>query len=227
MREFDLLQDYPKLKSPRLVGENLRTIEHRIIASKRDKNFFDGDRNYGYGGFKYDGRWKNIAKRIIKEYNLNNKSKFLQIGSEKGFLLNDMRDLLPEIEITGIETSKYAVENSMKTIKENVNFCENYKKLNFPDQYFDFCIALGVVYTQTLSDAILLLKEISRVSKKNFITLASHENEEDYWLFKQWTLLGSIILKKEEWKKVMSYSNYDGDYAFTNSEKLNLQKKIN
>ena len=227
MREFDLLQDYPKLKNPRLVGDNLRTIDHRIIAAKRDRNFFDGDRNFGYGGFKYDGRWKDIAKRIVGEYKLNDKSRLLQIGSEKGFLLNDIKDLLPKIEMIGLETSEYAIKNSMQSIKENVLLCENYTKLNFPNNYFDFCIALGVVYTQTLPDAILLLKEISRISKKSFITLASYENEDDYWLFKQWTLLGSLTLKKEEWEKVMLHSKYDGDYSFTNSKKLNLQKKIN
>lgn len=227
MREFDLLQDYPKLKNPRLVGNNLRTIDHRIIAAKRDRNFFDGDRNFGYGGFKYDGRWKDIAKRIVGEYKLNDKSRLLQIGSEKGFLLNDIKDLLPKIEMIGLETSEYAIKNSMQSIKENVLLCENYTKLNFPNNHFDFCIALGVVYTQTLPDAILLLKEISRISKKSFITLASYENEYDYWLFKQWTLLGSLTLKKEEWEKVMLHSKYDGDYSFTNSKKLNLQKKIN
>ena len=227
MREFDLLQDYPKLKNPRLVGNNLRTIDHRIIAAKRDRNFFDGDRNFGYGGFKYDGRWKDIAKRIVGEYKLNDKSRLLQIGSEKGFLLNDIKDLLPKIEMIGLETSEYAIKNSMQSIKENVLLCENYTKLNFPNNHFDFCIALGVVYTQTLPDAILLLKEISRISKKSFKTLASYENEYDYWLFKQWTLLGSLTLKKEEWEKVMLHSKYDGDYSFTNSKKLNLQKKIN
>ena len=131
MREFDLLQDYPKLKNPRLVGDNLRTIDHRIIAAKRDRNFFDGDRNFGYGGFKYDGRWKDIAKRIVGEYKLNDKSRLLQIGSEKGFLLNDIKDLLPKIEMIGLETSEYAIKNSMQSIKENVLLCENYTKLNF------------------------------------------------------------------------------------------------
>ena len=224
MREFDLLEDYPKLNNPRIVSEKLRTIDHRIIASKRDLSFFDGNRNYGYGGFKYDGRWKNIAKKIIQEYKLNNNSRFLQIGSEKGFLLNDVKELMPNMDIVGLETSEYAINHSMQSVKENIFLYDKYTKLNYPDKHFDFLIALGVVYTQTLSDAILLLKEIGRISKKSFITLASHETEEEYWLFKQWTLLGSIILKKEEWKKVLIHTNYSGDYAFTNSKKLNLQK---
>ena len=55
MREFNLLGEYPIPDKPRYVGSNLRTINHRIVATYRDKNFFDGDKNFGYGGFKYDG----------------------------------------------------------------------------------------------------------------------------------------------------------------------------
>ena len=57
MREFNLLDEYPKLEKPRFVSNNKKKIINRIIATKRDKNFFDGDRNNGYGGYKYDGRW--------------------------------------------------------------------------------------------------------------------------------------------------------------------------
>ena len=85
MREFNLLGDYPKLEKPRHVGSGLRTIDHRIVASYRGKDFFDGNRNYGYGGFKYDGRWQKIADKICKEYNLNEQSNFLQIGVKRGF----------------------------------------------------------------------------------------------------------------------------------------------
>ena len=91
MREFNLLEAYPNPSAPRCIGDNIRTIDHRIVASYREKNFFDGDRNFGYGGFKYDGRWKIIAKKICSEYKLNENSKFLQIGCEKGFLLHDIK----------------------------------------------------------------------------------------------------------------------------------------
>ena len=62
MREFNLLGEYPIPDKPRYVGSNLRTINHRIVATYRDKNFFDGDKNFGYGGFKYDGRWKKSSR---------------------------------------------------------------------------------------------------------------------------------------------------------------------
>ena len=51
MREFDALSGYPEPKQPRVVSPNMRTIQHRIVASYRDKDLYDGDRNFGYGGF--------------------------------------------------------------------------------------------------------------------------------------------------------------------------------
>ena len=162
MREFNLLDDYPKLSKPRHVGSGLRTIDHRIIASYREKDFFDGNRNYGYGGFKYDGRWQKIADKICKEYNLNEQSNFLQIGCEKGFLLKDMKTKFPKMNIEGLENSKYAIKNSMKEVKENIKFVNNFINLDYEDNKFDFVLALGVVYTKSISDAIKFLKEIQR-----------------------------------------------------------------
>ncbi len=40
MREFDALSGYPEPKQPRVVRHNLRTIQHRIVASYRDQEFF-------------------------------------------------------------------------------------------------------------------------------------------------------------------------------------------
>ena len=102
----------------------------------------------------------------------------------------------------------------------------SFSDLNLIHSKFDCIIALGVVYIHTLSDAIQLLKNIQRLSKgKSFITLASYETEKDYWLFKDWTVLGSLLYKKEEWKKIMKYAGYKGYYSFTNSKKLNLKRK--
>jgi len=227
MREFNLLGEYPRPEKPRYVGSDLRTINHRIVATYRDKDFFDGNRNYGYGGFKYDGRWKSVAEKICNEYKLNNSSSFLQIGCEKGFLLKDLKDKYKKMRIEGIETSNYAITNSIPDAKENIKYCNNYTDLEYGDSEFDFIFALGVVYTHNLTNAIKCLREIQRVGKgKSFITLASYENRDDYWLFKQWSLLGTTILRKDEWRKVLSHVNYSGDYSFTNAELLGLRAKI-
>ena len=227
MREFNLLGEYPRPEKPRYVGSDLRTINHRIVATYRDKDFFDGNRNYGYGGFKYDGRWKSVAEKICNEYKLNNSSSFLQIGCEKGFLLKDLKDKYKKMRIEGIETSNYAITNSILDAKKNIKYCNNYTDLEYGDSEFDFIFALGVVYTHNLTDVIKCLREIQRVGKgKSFITLASYENKNDYWLFKQWSLLGTTVLHKDEWKKVLSHVNYSGDYSFTNAELLGLRAKI-
>jgi ubiquinone/menaquinone biosynthesis C-methylase UbiE len=225
MKKFNLLKDYNQSKIKRISNSKTRTIKERIISSYRDKNLYDGERRYGYGGFFYDGRWKKIAQKICKKYNLNNSSKILQLGCEKGFLLNDIKSIYPKIKIKGIDMSEYAIKNSMLSVKKNLKV-GNYIDLNFKDSEFDFVLALGVVYSLNLADAIKCLKEIIRVSKGNsFINLSSYTNSNDYWLFKNWTLLGSTLLTEKEWLEVLKHVKYKGNYYFTNSKTLNLKKK--
>ena len=97
MRRVNLLGNYPSPKNKRYVDENLRTIKHRIIASYRGKEFYDGKRIFGYGGFKYDGRWKAVAEKICKRYKLTNNSSILQLSSKKGFLLHDLKKKCPGV----------------------------------------------------------------------------------------------------------------------------------
>ena len=224
MREFNLLDEYPKLDKPRFVSDEKRTIKNRIIASERNYDFFDGERDNGYGGFKYDGRWEKVANKIYNEYKLNEKSSLLQLNSEKGFLISDFKKNFPDIKCIGLETSDYAIDNSIPEIKKNINKVDNYIKLNFLNDTFDFVLAIGVIYALTITDLLKCIKEIQRVGNgKSFITLASYTDEKDYWLFKNWTLIGALILKKEEWVDVLKYANYTGDYYFTNAQTLNLQ----
>lgn len=223
MREFNVLGAYPQPQNPRYVGPKIRTIKNKIIASYRDKEYYDGDRNNGYGGFQYDGRWQKIAESMYKEYGLNENSAVLQIGSEKGFLLHDFHEKYPKIELMGLEMSDYAIDKSMSSIKKFVKKVDNYDRLFFEDSEFDFVIAIGVIYPLTLRDAISCLKEIQRVGKgKSFITLGSYRNEEEFKLFRYWTVLGSTILHKDEWVEVLKYTGYTGDYTFYTAETLNL-----
>ena len=197
MREFNLLSDYPVLKK-RYVSKNSRTIKNRIIASLRGKNFYDGKREDGYGGFKNDGRWKIIAKKIFDTYKLKDNAKILQIGCDKGFLLQDIKEIYPKSKVRGIEVSDYAIQSSDKKIKKFITKGP-FHDLPFKKNEFDFVIAIGAVYSLNLTDAIKCLKEIRRVGKgKSFITLGAYELEKDLRLFRYWTLLGSTILSKKE-----------------------------
>lgn len=225
MPEVNILEDYPQPTEPRFVGRDMRTISHRIAAVKRDKHFFDGDRNFGYGGFKYDGRWVPIAERIIRHYKLESSSRLLHINCEKGFLLNDLKQLNPSLQAIGTETSDYAITHAMKEIKGSITKISSIK-LPFPDNSFNLVIGLSYVYIHSLKGAIQALKEIARVSTGDaFITLATYETEEDYFLFKDWTLLGTLLLKKEEWITVMEHAGYISDYSFIGAKSLNLIRK--
>jgi len=225
MPEINILESYPQPIEPRFVAKNLRTISHRITAAKRDKEFFDGDRNFGYGGYKYDGRWLPIAKKIIQHYELKDLSHILHLNCEKGFLLHDLKKTKPSLQVVGTETSNYAIKNAIKEVKGSINKVSSIK-LPFPDNYFDFVIGLSFVYTYSLPDAIEALQEINRVSNgSSFVTLATYETDEEYFLFKDWTLLGTLLLKRDEWKTVMKHSGYKGDFYFISSKSLNLVRE--
>ena len=120
MREFNLLEDYQKPTTPRLVAASFRTIQRRIKAANRNKSFFDGCRNDGYGGYKYDGRWVPIAEKLIREYKLSGGSNLLHVNCEKGFLIHDIKKKHPGINVFGTETSEYATAMAMESVKGNI-----------------------------------------------------------------------------------------------------------
>jgi len=222
MREFDALTGYPEPQTPRVVHPKIRTIHNRIVASYREKAFYDGERNDGYGGFNYDGRWAPIAKNIMEEYSLNDRSAILQIGSDKGFLLHDFLEISPSLKVRGVEVSEYAIETTMPSVKSCIRKAP-FTELPFADDEFDFVIAIGPVYSLNLPDAIRCLKEIQRVGKgQSFVTLGAYETEEDFRLFRYWTLLGSTVLSKEDWVEVLDHVGYTGDYKFNTANSLNL-----
>lgn len=224
MREFNPLVGYPEPKNPRVVGPDVRTIENRIIATYRGQEYYDGDRNNGYGGFKYDGRWEPIARNMYDEYGLKDGASVLQVGCEKGFLIHDFHEIYPDLEVRGTDISQYAIDQSMESVKP---FIENapFTQLPFLDGQFDLVIAIGVVYTLNLADAIQCLKEIERVSKgSSFVTLAAYRTEEEKELFEWWTVLGATLLHEDEWVKVMEHAGYTGDYKFTTARSLKLIK---
>ena len=220
MREFNALKSYPKLDK-RVVGD--RMIKHRIIACNRGFDFFDGDRNYGYGGYHYNGWWLPVAKDLVEEYGLTGESSVLQLQCEKGFLLHDLLSLHP-MKVKGSETSVYARHTAMKNVKNSIILSPPIH-IQADKHEFDLVIALGVVYSLMLSDAMDCLREITRVGKQSFITLASYDTEEDLRLFRQWTLLSSLVLKKDEWREVLNHCGFTGDYQFINAQTLRLMEQ--
>jgi hypothetical protein len=224
MREINLLRHYPTSNTQRGHVSKIRGIREKIVASRRDFEYFDGERIYGYGGLIQDYRWDPVALDFIDNYQLTRKSSIIQINCEKGYLINSFSTFLKSNKIFGTESSSYAISKSFNL--DNYKIIQsNLPGIPFSDCSVDIVISLGNVYTLTLPDAIKHLAEIERVKKyRSFITLATYENEEDFWLFKNWSLLGNLILKREEWLEIMNQSGYTGDYYFINATHLGLKK---
>ena len=198
-------------------------IINKIIAWERGQEYYDGDRLNGYGGFKYDGRWKKILPKFIKKYKLKAGSKVLDVGCKKGFLLHDLKKLVPGIKIYGIEDHIYPLKNSMKSVKKNLKFAE-YFKLPYKKNFFDTVFAFHCIYRLNFGDTIKAIKEINRVTKKNsYITLGAFNDLKGKNLYDQWGILSTSHLHVKDWKKVLSYVKYKGDYSFTTPESLGLK----
>ena len=197
-----------------------RTVVNKMHAWELGKEYYDGKRINGYGGFKYDGRWQAMLPKLIKRYKLTKKSKVLDLGCKKGFLLKDLNILIPGIKSFGIENHPYALKKAVKCKSKLI--MSDYYKIPFKNKYFDFVIAFNSLYMQNLGDVIKSLKEIERVSKKSYIVLASGENDEERNRFYKWTLIGTTILLKKEWKTLFKKIKFKGDYYFSSAKSLGV-----
>ncbi|MSP11142.1 MAG: class I SAM-dependent methyltransferase [Pelagibacteraceae bacterium] len=197
-----------------------RTVINKMYAWQLGKEYYDGSRLNGYGGFKYDGRWLKLLPKIIKRYKLKKGSKVLDLGCKKGFLLKDLNVLIPGIKSYGIENHPYALKKSIKCNSKLIQ--SEYYSIPFKDKYFDFVIAFNSLYMYNLGDVIKSLREIERVSKKSYIVLASGENNEERNRFYKWTLIGTSILLKKEWKTLFKKTKFTGDYYFSSAKSLGV-----
>lgn len=223
MKELNLLKLYPKKDQSRSKVSNERSVVHRIVAGDRDFDFFDGDRSYGYGGLKQDFRWEPIARDICATLGLKKNARVLQINCEKGFLLHAFSNHIESNQIVGTESSEYALVHSYSRDEYSL-VKSKLPRLVFKSNSFDLVISLGNVYTLSLKDALNHLTEIERVKKfHSYVTLATYENEEQYFLFKKWSLLANLILKRSEWLDLMKMAGYSGYYSFIDSKYLGLE----
>jgi SAM-dependent methyltransferase len=212
-REIDILVNYPKVKrdlSTRLVS---KSEESRAIGRKFGFDYFDGDRNHGYGGFDYQRRfWQPVIPTIIENYQIDNSSVVLDVGCAKGFFLYDLKQELPRISIYGVDISEYAIENAKPEVKEYLQVA-NATKLPFKDDSFDFVISINTVHNLNREDCAISLQEIERVSRGNsFITVDAYRNDEEKARMEAWNLTALTMMSDDEWKEFFLEIGYTGDY---------------
>lgn len=189
-------------------------IECMKKANKFDVDFWDGDRKFGYGGYKYDGRWSAVAEALVKEYKLTNESKVLDVGCGKGFLLYELKLLLPNITVKGFDVSEYAIKHSKDEVKENL-FIHNAKD-NYPfaDNEFDLVISLNTLHNLKIYELKNALMECQRVAKNGYIVVEGYRNEAELYNLECWALTCECFFRPEEWVWMFDEWGYAGDYEF-------------
>lgn len=211
--EIDLLVNYPKTKRNVKERGASKTEEDRAIARKFGKDFFDGDRKNGYGGYSYNPRfWQPVIATFKEYFGLTSRSSVLDVGCGKGFMLHDMFELIPGINVKGIDVSEYAIENSMVDIKTHVQV-GNATNLPFPNKSFDVVISINTVHNLNRDDCGRALQEIERVGRgKAFVTVDAYRSNEEKELMFAWNLTAKTIMHVDEWKTFFEEVGYTGDY---------------
>lgn len=218
MAEVNLLASYPKSKRDLSQRSAAQSEENIRIARQYGREYFDGSRDTGYGGYHYDNRWKPVAADILKHFKLDMKlgARFLDIGCAKGFLVNEMLPLLSNA--FGLDISEYAVRNCLWNVVGRIHL-GNCIELPFPDNSFDAVTAINVVHDLDRDDCIQAIREIQRVSGgRAYIQVDSYRTEEERQKFLDWVLTAKTHFWPGHWEELFDHAGYTGDYYWTITE---------
>ena len=211
-REINLLDSHPKIVRDYDKRAREKTPEIIRIAKQFGRDFFDGDRKCGYGGYKYDGRWKSVVKRMKEYYKLRDNAVILDIGCGKGFMLHDFKELMPESTIAGIDVSDYAISNAMASVKPFLKIASA-EKLPYPNKSFDLVISINSIHNLPLDRFKTALREIQRVCRgDSYITIDAWRNETERENLFKWVLTAETMMHVDDWKKMFNEVGYTGDY---------------
>jgi len=215
MAERDLLRSLPKPK--RNIQQRAEAKDPAVVAIARQygEMYWDGPREYGYGGYRYDGRWRAVARDMIAHYGLEPGMRVLDVGCGKGFLVKDLMLERPGLEAFGLDISIYAILNAPPELAGRLHLGSG-EKLPFPDKSFDYVVSLNTIHNFPRAGAIKALAEIERVSKgRSFVVVDSYRTPEQKALFEQWVLTAEYHDYPEGWIAAFEAAGYTGDWDWT------------
>src|SRR5580658_5822412 len=196
---------------PRMVDDKVHCM---LKAKEYEFDYWDGDRRYGYGGYRYDGRWKPAAQTFIDTYGLTNDSKILDVGCGKAFLLHEISQLLPGAEIHGFDISKHGLADAPEPTRSRLFQYRAQDALPFGDKYFDLVMSLGCLHNLRVFELKTACGEIERVGKQGYIMLESYRSEQELFNLQCWALTCESFFDTAEWIWLYRHFGYTGDYEF-------------
>ncbi len=212
-QEIDLLKNYPKTNRNVKNRGVTKSEEDRAIAREFGKEFFDGSRDHGYGGFSYFPRfWQPVIPTFKDRFNLTESSSVLDVGCAKGFMLYDLVQILPGIEVKGVDISQYAIDHVIDGMKDRVQVADA-KALPFEDESFDVVFSINTVHNLEEKECAKALQEIERISIQNsYITVDAYRNDVEKERMEAWNLTAKTIMSVKNWTTFFKDIGYTGDY---------------
>jgi ubiquinone/menaquinone biosynthesis C-methylase UbiE len=184
------------------------------VAIKFDKDYWDGSRLTGYGGYKYDGRWRKVADAMVTAYDIKPGMKILDIGSGKGFLLHDFLESCPGVEVHGLEYSEYAIAHAMEDVRSNMVH-GTAAHLPYPDKHFDLVVSINALHNLYNYDLHRALMEMERVSRGGkYLCVEGYRNEREKMNLMYWQMTCRIFHTPAEWEFDFQQAGYGGDWEF-------------
>ncbi len=215
MAEIELLRSLPKGKRNVKARGNAKTDKHIRISREYGEMYWDGPREYGYGGYRYDGRWRPVARDIIAHFGLKPGMRVLDVGCGKGFLVKDLMLECPGLEAFGLDISHYALMHCEKEVIGRLHL-GSAESLPFPDGSFDCVLSLNTIHNFPRSRALVAMKEIQRLSGGcAFVQVDSYHTPEQKSIFESWVLTAEYHDYPPAWLKLFGEAGYTGDYYWT------------
>ena len=211
MRRVSFVQD-KKRNISRTLSKSLDVLEWLSIWEDSDV-YFDGDRNYGYGGYQYDGRWSEVVRVIYDFYKLNKNSSLLDVGCAKGFLVHDYNNSHLVGDAAGIDISLYALIQGKRTGMKGDFFCGNATCLPFNKGEFDLIFCKDTLHNILSKDELITaIREIERVGKSSWIIVAAYNTNSQKKIIDKWATFATSYFSVTEWHEIFKDAGYSGDY---------------
>ncbi len=183
------------------------------VACQFGRDYWDGDRKYGFGGYTYDGRWFKVAEAMAEHYGLKPGARILDVGCGKGFLLYDFTRAVDGADVRGVDISAYAIEQAKEEVRENLTVTSA-TDLPFDNNSFDFVFSINTLHNFANYDLDRAAAEIERVGRgAKHISIESYRNEREKMNLLYWQLTCRAFMTPEEWEWAFDRAGYTGDYG--------------